>query len=436
MFSLHEQTRILLCRLAFVLLCAVPTICVAWATYHYRGDSYIEARREDWMAVLSDKLNLDVRIKKLSYPLWNLALLEEVALVDPETDMTLATARYLEVTTDEHGWTIVASHPEIQGDQLGAISQLIETRLLCGRAFHLAPLAISANQLTIRRGDTAQTFQDVSAKVVTIETGKRATIEFKPVGAESAKLSTLTLERIRQGNSPRTICKLETRDASLPCSTLAGLLPALESLGPQPEFRGTATVEQRAGQFKTNLRGVFTSVELENVLARRFPQHRFTGSAELALDSFQMDGGEIVEAKGTLRTTGGGMINRALLDALAERLQLAPVRASKGRDGLVRYSQLAFGFDLTARGLSISGVPDPPYEGVIMASGQDGVLLTESAAGLVPPTAIVQALATESDSESSMSRASKALYQWLPTPASSAGQSTATRIRLIPIRRK
>src|SRR5687767_3504612 len=97
MFTLHERTRLFLCRTGFLLLCLAPTLFVAAAAVRYRSFSYIEARREEWCAVLSDKLGLEVQIGRLSYPLWNTALLEEVVLLDPETGNQAVRARYVEV---------------------------------------------------------------------------------------------------------------------------------------------------------------------------------------------------------------------------------------------------------------------------------------------------------------------------------------------------
>src|SRR5215218_2281973 len=104
MFQLHERTRLLLCRTGFLLLCLAPTLFVGGAAVHYRSGSYLEARREEWTAVLSDKLGLEVRMARLSYPLWNAALLEQVVLADPETGEEVARARYVEVVLEEGRW--------------------------------------------------------------------------------------------------------------------------------------------------------------------------------------------------------------------------------------------------------------------------------------------------------------------------------------------
>ena len=174
MFRLHERTRLLLCRTGFLILCLTPTLFLCGAAVHYRSSAYLEARREEWVAVLSDKLGLDAKITRLSYPLWNTALLEELVLLDPETGGEVVRTRYVEVTWEEGRWHIVAGQPEVDATSLPLLVELMNYRLLRGQSLQLAPLQFEARELTFHAAAAAQTFQNVHAELATIDSGKRS----------------------------------------------------------------------------------------------------------------------------------------------------------------------------------------------------------------------------------------------------------------------
>src|SRR5688500_12831107 len=134
---LHERTRMFVCRTSFLLLCAVPTFLLCGAAVRYRSPSYLEAQKEEWCAVQWEKLGQTVSVSALSYPHWNTALLEDLMLVDPETDEQVVSARYVEVTQTPQGWEISAGQPEIDAEALPLLIEVLEHRLLRGQALQL-----------------------------------------------------------------------------------------------------------------------------------------------------------------------------------------------------------------------------------------------------------------------------------------------------------
>ena len=62
MFSLHEKTQRHVCRTAFVLACAVPTLCtIAWVLYFHRP-----WQERDWQTTLANALHVRVTVSQVS----------------------------------------------------------------------------------------------------------------------------------------------------------------------------------------------------------------------------------------------------------------------------------------------------------------------------------------------------------------------------------
>jgi hypothetical protein len=418
MFALHERTRLLLCRTGFLILCVLPTLFVAAAAVRYRSSDYLEARREEWASVLSDKLGLDVQLGRISYPHWNVALLEDVLLLDPETNREVLRSRYVEVTHKEGSWHITAGQPELNGAALPLLAELANYRLLGGHGVKLAPLEFEINALTVRGSEAAQTFENVAVNLVTTETGKRAQVTFHVAGMSAPQPITFTVHRQRGESGPTTTCTLDTSQSSLPCGTLAPLWPWLKQLGDHATFTGEVAFNRAPGDSLTRVTGRFEHVELDRLLSDRFPHHVLTGDAEIVLEPLELRGSMIAQMKGTLQTHGVGTVSRSLLDALADRLALAPPQPPRlNAERLVRYSHLAFGFQLDEAGLSLVGYADPAREGVIMASAAAGALLSESANPVVAPANFIRALSPQSELQVPATREAKSLFDLLPLPS-------------------
>jgi len=388
----------------------------AAAAVRYRSSAYLEARHEEWVAVLSDKLGLDVQIGRLSYPLWNLALLEDVVLLDPETGHELVQTRYVEVTLADDRWHLTAGQPEVSAESLPLLVELLNHRLLRGQALKLAPLEFVARELTFRSADSAQTFRNVRAEIATTDSGKRAAATFEIAGMESPAPIELIIERSRGDGAPKTTCNLNTAETPLPCGALAPLWPWLKQLGDEATFTGDVSVEHSQAGATAQLRGRFDDVDLDRLVSQRFPHHKLTGRADVTFERLQLHGVTIAQMNGTLQTRGSGMVSRSLLEAAGQWLDLAPPQPLRLRDE-VRYRQLAFGFRLDQEGLSLAGYADPSRDGVIMASATHDALLMESASPVVPAVFFIRALSPQSDVQVPATREAKPLFDLLPLPS-------------------
>lgn len=414
MFRLHERTRLFFCRAGFFILCLGPTLFLSAAAVHYRSPSYLEAQRDEWAAVLSDKLGADVQVARLSYPDWDTALLEEIQLLDPETGNEMVHARYVEVTRDNGQWRIKAGQPEINAASLPELTRLVNERLLRGHALQLAPLQFEAREATFHSAGDAQTFQFVAGQLKTVETGKQADVTFQLAGSPAESPFRLAIQRLRTDSGATTTCQLDTAGSLLPCGSLAPLAPWLTRLGSESHFKGSASFEVEGG--KTHITGSLSQVNLDALMSACFSQHKLTGLADIQVDQLQLTDGRIVEAVGTLQSRRGGVIDHRLLTALQHQLDLEPPAAAPLlRDSLVRYSHLAFGFRLDHEGISLSGDANPANAGVIM-SRSTAILLVEPPRPVAPVAYLVKVFSPESVVQIPATPEAKSLLDWLPIP--------------------
>jgi hypothetical protein len=433
---MHERTRLLVCRAGFLILCALPTLFVSAAAVHYRSSNYLEAQREEWASVLSDKLGLEVQIGRISYPHWNVALLEEVTLADPETGREVLRTRYVEITKEENRWRLATGQPEVDGRSLPLLAELVNYRLLRGPGVQFPPLDVEIGALTIRSDDAAQTFQQLKLELVTTESGKRASATFFLAGIPSATPMSVVVERRRSESSPTTTCTFQAGDAPVPCGAFAPLWPWLDQLGDDATFSGRVALEQSASDMALEVAGRFEHIDLDRLVSQRFPHHRLSGDATVKLEPLAVRRGVLSEVRGTLQTHGGGEVSRSLLDALAEWLDLSPSDPPQLRpEPLVRYSHLVLGFQLDDQGLSLTGYADPRIDGVIMANATSGPLLSESANPVVPATHFIRALSPQSEHQVPATREAKSLFDLLPLPSLVAPDDSGlprARMRLRP----
>jgi hypothetical protein len=418
MFNWHETTRIFLCRVAFLLLVVGPTLFVTGLAWRYRSPQYLEARREEWVAVLSDKLGYEVSIANVSYPTWDTALLEEVALRDPETQVFIAAARSLEITAGAETWHVAASYPRVDAQAIETLYELFHDRLLRMPQAKFSSVEFTAGVLACFQGKQEQTFSNVSCRIVPANHGKVAKIRFTIDGVKAPQPWELTLERHSAEQPPHTIATFPTGDATVPLQSLQVLFPWLTSFGPTATYRGEIRTIHYGRESLIELSGQLQHVDLERLVSEHLPHHKLSGQADIQISALQLHNGSIALAKGSLRTVQGGEISSSLLAALSQKLHLAPPQPPKLNPFTrVRFSHLAFGFQLDSQGLAISGDADPSEAGVVMASAAAGTLLRESEPAVLPVVCLVDALSPPSTHKIPATPEAKTWIELLPAPA-------------------
>ncbi len=417
---MHDRTRRLVCRVAFLALGVLPAAGVlAWSGW--RGGAW---HQRACAAELSRTVGLQVSCNAVSYPRPGIVLYQGVELSDPETAAPLARMRFLETggTSAASAW--VASQPEFDAAQLRGFWQLVDHRLR-EASDTAATTRLSAAEATLHWPAGSQTLTDVHGQLSMPGTAGgpcAATISFRIAGIDMTDPVQLTVTRERDGAGAdekstagsrlKATIELHTSGAALPCAMLAVPLGVVNRLGKGAKFRGSVWATETAGGWEGELSGQFTDIDLQALVSEQFP-HRLSGMAEITVQKARFSHGRLEEAVGTF-SSGPGAVSQSLVAAAIEFLHLVPQPATSHADMLRQYEQLAFAFVVDSAGLTLSGACTGSSS-VVMRLG-DGTTLVEAGAPSGPLVALVRTLVPQSEVQVPATRQSDWLIECLPVP--------------------
>jgi len=203
---MHDRTQRLLCRWGFLLFCVAPTLAVAVCISVVRSPAYVAAHRAACERRLSDALGLNVSVGQVRESLQGVTQIEQVVLAEPETGAVIGRIRHLEFGRQDGQWVVLASQPEIEGEHIWRLWELLHERVLRGRAADALDGLFYAGEITIRQagGQSATTLTDVRSLLRTTEAGPQATIEFRDVALQMSEPAQLRITRNRQAQPPAT----------------------------------------------------------------------------------------------------------------------------------------------------------------------------------------------------------------------------------------
>jgi hypothetical protein len=420
MFSLHETRRIQLCRLAFIVLCALPTIgVIAWCVV-VNGPVY----RHLHQRAISARFQCVARLTRASSPRPDLVLYEGLDLTDRETGQLLARFGAVEVQTAADMVTVRLPLPGmINGRRLVDVGRLALAQTQA--SFGAKPLQIEAGHLTLSLPSGDQTLTDLVGRVADEPRQSRLRLTFARATAGDLTPTRIETSLIRnQATVLRTTSvEFRTEGAPLPCELLSAIWPAVSVLGPECTFAGRILASDSTAGWSLNLDGQVDHVDLDRLMGP-FP-HKLTGQASIALKHVAVRDGRVEQAAGTI-IGGPGTISRSLVQSALTGLRLeGSPRVFFGLDNRIGYSQLSMAFDLGADGLTLHGrVAEPP--GTILLA-DDQVLLKEPTVERQPVLNLVRTLVPQVALQVPATRETDRLTRWLPIPpvAAPPGQETA-----------
>jgi len=431
MFVMHDRTRRLLCRIGFLTLCVAPTLFIVTWICVVHSPTYVAQQKATWERTLSDQLGLIVSLKSVSHPTRGSILLEDVDLTDAETGSRVARIRQVEMGQSGGQFVLFASQPEVQGEQIWRLWEVLHERILRGQAAAGLRAKLVAGEVTVHRadGEGASTLTDVRCQLAPTRDGPQATIEFRDVALQMAEPAQLRVTRNRQVTPPATRWELNTRSTALPCSLLADQLDVLTWLGDEATFQGTVEAMPTAVGWQGEITGRFRSVDLDRVVTNRY-DHKLSGAAEIVFRRAEFRGGKLLDAAGDV-TCDGGVVSWSLLDQARKSLGFvadARVRAVEA-DTLWKYRQLKFGFTLNEEGLRIVGLCHAVGEGVVLADSY-GALLTDKPQEIAQVVALVRTLASENGEQVPATPEAYQLLHVLPIPSDSESPAVAIPRRI------
>ena len=407
---LQPSVRRRICRAIFCLGCLLPTTALLGWTVSRKLPGHVEQCEQR----LSDLLGLDAHVERVTYPQPGLRLYEGIELSDPETGQPVLRCRWLELGQTGPVWVVRPAFVEVDSDQAGGLVRLLMRRLQRELPAAEASVRILPTRVTLRGPHDEQTYDDAECLIESTEAGDSATLRFRLAGVELNEAATVVVTRRHAAGASATRVSLDTAGAWLPVSMFAAWLDAQHVLGSDARFRGSLWIDQDARGRRGDLSGVLTDIDLETLVAARFP-HVLTGRATLEIDRARIEQGRLVEATGLLRCDEG-VVGRSLIEAAVDALDCRVGKAIDRHQVNLRYRRLTMRFALDAEGLQLAGMPTEAHAGVILSDERQEPLLSEPPRQRVPAVALVRALVPPNETHVPATKETSALVPWLPLP--------------------
>ena len=368
MFTLHETTRRSLCRMGFVLLCVLPMCAILAATAWFGSDAY----RTRQSSELSRILGLDVSLDRVVLTQPEGLRYEGLKLADPETGAILARAASFSVLRHGNKISTVAIAPELEVARLDGLEDLIMRQLRLGKRGQ--QICFEAEKLSLRMPDKSQRIlESVHGRFDFAKDAAQALVEFRPMSRESEEPVAIRIWRNRQTTPPSMVLEAHTGKSTLPCSLMAPFAPSIARLGRRCEFQGAFAIDLPQASNGT-LVGEFHNVDLAALVGDQYPR-QLVGNATIAIGEAKLLAGRLEAVRGQL-FCGEGTIHRQLAETCAGEFMLAGPKMKNTFGASHKFSELAFGFALDARGLSISGACRSAPPGAVLVDGS-GVAVGE-----------------------------------------------------------
>jgi hypothetical protein len=413
MFTLHDSSRIWLCRAAFVALCVVPTCVVAAWCVAVNLPTYRRAHER----AIGQRLGWDAVLEDVSSPRPGVLLYAGLELSDARTGEFLARAPYVEIETRGEGYSIALPYPAIfNGRRLDVLVELAE-RLSRG-ADPSRHLEFHAPNVTLRLAGGDQTLIDLDGRLLRAESHSQLTLRFRAASSSASsdaatRPAPAEIRLVRpHASAAGTEFHFTTGPSPLPLHLLASSWPPAARAGKTGTFHGRVTASQHSGTWRLELSGHIRKVDLEQLIASL--PHQLSGPAEVDLEGVIVDAGRIESAAGKL-VAGPGTISRSLVHAARENLGLEASRqAAFGRDNRLAFRELNVAFAIDGSGLAIRGA-FPKAKGAVLVD-DNKVLLRQTTNARQPVVNLLRALVPQTAVQVPATRETSGVAQLLPVP--------------------
>jgi len=358
MFLLHETTRKLICRWAFVALCVVPTCStVASALYSHRPWRCADLQRQ-----LSQRYHLQASVGATCSVRPGVSRLSDLRLSDLRTAERLASLGELQVQRTGAKLLLTADQIELEAGQLGTMTRALET-LLAEQA--VPEIEFRADRLTINPAPQTGGNQRGPLRLAKLsvrsasppEGNRRFWIQFEKTGEGEPSEIHLVIDELAQTNPPQLRLSIDTQQAALPVWLLTEIVPGAGRCG-DAQWTGTAQIEQHRAYSQGELLGTLEAVPMSQLVGASETQS-IKGQATLKLQKLTWRNGRVEQARGVLKVTDGS-VSHSLLTAATERMFCVPGVAfpkatTSGTLQSVAFDELACSFRLSEAGITIWG---------------------------------------------------------------------------------
>jgi hypothetical protein len=319
-----------LATVALVIITGIPTLYVAYNAWRVNRPGHIR----DVEIELGHQLGLQVTIDSIRYPRPGEILYRGLVLRHAEPRgkglVEIARAREARLVRSGRELTIHADDLRLRGESPSLALAHLGTMLQQSAGLPFDRISLTAPTCSIDLGSDALRFrvQELAGEFVADRSNPVVRMGYRVRDEDRASTRCeMSLVRHRSAESADTELTFRTIEG-LPLSAriLDAFFDSSSWLGDKARVDGSLTIRQRDGKdWDAEFQGNLVDVDLETMIARRFPHHRMVGLARLAVKSARWSelptqGRGWVEAEGEL-TAGQGSIGFDLVQAMARELK-------------------------------------------------------------------------------------------------------------------
>jgi hypothetical protein len=329
MFPLTRSVRQTLATLILVGLTVVPTGLVGLFAWRINRPGHVR----DVEIELGRQLGLQVTLDAVRYPRPGEVVYQGIVLrqEEPRSKGLVEIARADRVTLEraDRDLTVHLENPQVRSESpRGGLAQL---GLLFQRSgqipFERVNLSAPACRLDLGRDDLVFSLREVAGEFLVDPLAPALKLAYRVPGAGAGTRCELTLTRDRRTEQIETSLGFKTVEGMpLAARMLNMFFDADDWLGTDAKVEGSLELRQRGTRdWEAVFQGELLDVDLARLVGRRFPRHRLTGRARLAIHQARWaqrptQGPGWVEVKGEL-SAGQGSIGIDLIEALTREMR-------------------------------------------------------------------------------------------------------------------
>ena len=294
--TISDNSRRTVCRLAFILLCAIPLSLVIYRILH-------PVSHNQWQQAIKANLGIATQIGSVETPLPFVTVFHDIKFTDPELqDIRLDKVRIVSGTTNQ----VFIEHPvQIEASALATITQRLRDSLMRSYADSNA-WQINLNQTTILHSDSELPdhleFSSVELSVFPYPDHTTANIVASRNGDPENNVN-LSIRRVRNRNEPEEQLTLDTGIAYLPCWLMHDFWGQSKSFGTGCDFAGFVELNKVGKSWSCKvLPSRIQNMDLQS-LTRPFGKD-VTGMCHSTIRSCEVRDGKIVTLDISLQCQG------------------------------------------------------------------------------------------------------------------------------------
>jgi hypothetical protein len=416
MFALHETTRRIVCRTAFIALCVAPTLAVgAWI-----GERHWPGRKGRIAQELGQRAGVHVKLDDWRTPRPGLVRSSGMVVSDPRTALALADVAGVEVRTSSSTRLFSIERATIECEEL----KLIATRVYAWLTnLPAQDQEVRIGALELKAGAARFSLNNVQGHVQRDSSGRlQAQLSGFSVGGKStdppAVRLTLAPSSEKGNASPQVTLEVST---AMPGRALAAVAPGFGSFGKSATFVGSVRWTLGPSAMRGAMSGRVEQVDLAGLRPEGSP-HELRGLATVALDELRWSGERIERLAGSM-TGGRAQVSKSLVEAMDKIMRCprpAEGLASAVDPTIIELDAIGVRFQLDDHGLTLEGkckTATGTSGGCLLVSGGRPLVMQPPFQG-IPVGALVQALSAPPSAWVPATREAVEMAERLPLPNS------------------